>query len=302
MADLMRDEELRATVFAHVSRLRSRHGGRIPSAELNAGIDFHGTRVPIWNYQKGIFKPAALGREGAALSIQTSVESPYEDSHDPDAGHFVYKYRGVDPDQADNLALRRAMEWQRPLLYLVAIDPGVYDAIFPTYVMGDDRARLQFTLVVDPSLALPGEASSPIVTARREYATRAVMQRLHQQQFRRVVLKAYGERCAICRLGHVTLLDAAHILVDSHPLGEPIVPNGLGLCKIHHSAFDANILGVDPDAHVHIRSDILNEIDGPMLKHGLQEAHGSRLVLPRSAADRPKREFLEERFAEFKAA
>lgn len=302
MADLTLDDELRSAVFAHVGRLRNRFGGRIPSTELNVGIDFHGARVPIWNYLKGIFKPAALGRDGAALSIQTSVESPYEDSHDPDAGHFVYKYRGVNPDQADNLALRRAMEWQRPLLYLVAIDPGVYDAILPVYVVGDDRERLQVTLVAEPSLALTGDASSPIVTARREYATRAVMQRLHQQQFRRVVLKAYGERCAICRLGHATLLDAAHILADGHPLGEPIVPNGLGLCKIHHSAFDANILGVDPDARVHIRSEILAEVDGPMLKHGLQEVHGSRLVLPRRVADRPKRDFLEERFEEFRAA
>jgi putative restriction endonuclease len=302
MGELILDDELRAVVFAHVDRLRSKHAGRIPSIELNAGIEFRGVRVPIWNYQKGIFKPAALGREGAALTIQTSVESPYEDSHDPDSGHIIYKYRGGDPDQADNLALRRAMDRQRPLLYLVAIDPGVYDAILPTYVIGDDQARLQFTLVVDQASALSGDMSAPITIARREYATRAVMQRLHQQHFRRVVLRAYGERCAICRLGHVTLLDAAHILVDSHPLGAPIVPNGLGLCKIHHSAFDANILGIDPDARVHIRASILEEIDGPMLKHGLQETHGSRLVLPRNAGDRPKREFLEERFAEFRAA
>jgi hypothetical protein len=36
----------------------------------------------------------------------------------------------------------------------------------------------------------------------------------------------------------VELLDAAHILPDGHPKGEPVVPNGLALCKLHHAAFD----------------------------------------------------------------
>ena len=141
-----------------------------------------------------------------------------------------------------------------------------------------------------------------MAAARREYTTRAVMQRLHQQYFRRIVLKAYRNQCSICCLRHVDLLDAAHILGDRHPRGEPIVTNGLGLCKIHHSAFDANILGIDPDAVVHVREDVLDEVDGPMLLHGLQEVHESRLILPRAVDLRPNREFLAERFAAFRAA
>lgn len=258
--------------------------------------------VPIWNYQKGIFKPAVLGRDGAALSVQTSADSPYADEHDPDAGYFVYKYRGTDAMHPDNVALRRAWSDQRPLLYLVAVDPGVYDAVFPVYVAGDDPSRLQFHLSADLHGAV-GAATDPLlITARREYATRAVMQRLHQQEFRRVVLRAYRDQCAICRLKHLELLDAAHILADRHPKGEPVVTNGLGLCKIHHSAYDANILGIDPDARVHIRADILAEIDGPMLKHGLQELNASTLILPRNLVERPNRDFLAERFERFRAA
>ena len=300
MPDFSFDDELRAIVFAHVLRLRDRYGGRISYAELSAGVTVHGSRVPIWNYQKGIFKPAALGRGGAALSVQTSAESPYADSHDPEAGHFVYKYRGTDPEHPDNVALRKAMQHQRPLLYLVAVDPGVYDAILPVYVAGDDPGRLQFTLVADHAYAPAADAV--MTAARREYVTRAVMQRLHQQQFRRLVLRAYREQCAICRLRHVELLDAAHILPDRDPRGDPVVTNGLGLCKIHHSAYDVNILGIDPDARVHVRHDILDEIDGPMLRHGLQEVHGARLILPRHTEHRPNQEFLAERFARFLAA
>lgn len=296
------DHELRAAVFARMQQLRLRYGDRIPRLELMAGVQLHGERVPLWNPQQGIYKPALLGRDGAALSVQTSAESPYADSHDPDAGHFVYKYRGNDPEHSDNRALRRAFVEQRPIFYLVAVDPGVYDAVFPVFVSGDDPARLQFTLVADqPTLGVE-KGDSSLVALRRAYQTRSVMQRLHQEQFRRIVLKAYREQCAVCRLRHLDLLDAAHILGDKHPKGEPVVSNGLGLCKIHHSAFDAQIIGIDPDARVHVRSDILEERDGPMLKHGLQEIEGSKLILPARIELRPNPEFLAERFEIFRAA
>jgi hypothetical protein len=55
------------------------------------------------------------------------------------------------------------------------------------------------------------------------------------------------------------------------------------LCRIHHAAFDANILGVEADKRVHIRDDVLAEHDGPMLKHGLQEMDGRLLVVPRDS-------------------
>ena len=53
------------------------------------------------------------------------------------------------------------------------------------------------------------------------------VRRLHQATFRERVLHAYRTSCAICRLRHRELLDAAHILPDGHPRGEPVVPNGL---------------------------------------------------------------------------
>ena len=30
-------------------------------------------------------------------------------------------------------------------------------------------------------------------------------------------------------------------------LGQPVVSNGLPLTKIHHAAFDAHLIGIDPD-------------------------------------------------------
>ena len=75
------------------------------------------------------------------------------------------------------------------------------------------------------------------------------------------------------------------------------------MCKIHHAAYDSNILGIRPDLVVQIRSDLLEEIDGPMLQHGLKERHNQPLmVLPRQRAERPGAEFLTPRFETFRSA
>jgi len=50
---------------------------------------------------------------------------------------------------------------------------------------------------------------------------------------------------------------------------------------------------------IQIRRDILDEVDGPMLVHGLQQMHGSRLYVPRQEELRPRPEFLEERYELF---
>jgi putative restriction endonuclease len=115
------------------------------------------------------------------------------------------------------------------------------------------------------------------------------------------VIAAYGERCALSRLRHRELLDASHIVPDSEPEGEPRVPNGLSLCKLHHAAFDGYFLTVDPDYRVRVRRDLLEEEDGPMLRHGVQELQGASIHLPHRATLRPDREALARRLETFKA-
>ena len=125
-ADLDYDLRLRLAVFEHVDCLRRAGGGVVASRELNEGIRFEGRRVPIWNQQKGIFRPAALRESGVALTVQTSFRSPYDDRADAGDDRFVYRYRGEDPEHPDNVAMRLAMQTRPPILYLVAVQPGVY--------------------------------------------------------------------------------------------------------------------------------------------------------------------------------
>jgi putative restriction endonuclease len=82
---------------------------------------------------------------------------------------------------------------------------------------------------------------------------------------------------------------------------EPRVSNGLSPCKLHHAAFDNRFVTVDPDYRIVVRRDVLEEEDGPMLRHGLQELHGVAIELPRRGEWLPSREGLEERLGRLRA-
>jgi putative restriction endonuclease len=175
----------------------------------------------------------------------------------------------------------------------------VFVPTFPVYVSRtvDDDSFVEVAL--DESLRYLSDETN---VDSRSYIERLMRERVHQPLFRAQVIRAYGTRCAMCRLHHGALLDAAHILPDTHPRGFPIVPNGLSLCKIHHAAYDANIVGVRPDLVVDIQPKVLAEVDGPMLLHGLQEMKGVRLTVPRARQLQPDPDRLEERYAEFQEA
>jgi putative restriction endonuclease len=154
----------------------------------------------------------------------------------------------------------------------------------------------------EESWTVAADGASLAAEGRRRYVTQLTLRRVHQESFRWRVLRAYRERCAVCRLRHTELLDAAHILPDGHPNGEPIIPNGLALCKLHHGAFDSHFLGIRPDLVIDVRADILKEPDGPVLRHGLQGFHGQAIHVPRIAELKPSRDFLAERYDLFKKA
>ncbi len=304
MFDRLRDARVRTAAFEWLSMQVKEHGDVLPRSLLAEGFILDGDRVPLVGPQ-GIFKPRILRH--APLSATTAPKSPYDDSFGPD-GLLRYRYRGTDPDHQDNRGLRFAMQHRLPLIYFHGVVPGRYVAAWPVFVVGDDPAGLVFTIAVDDAahVGLSDVATEPsaavhedAAAGRRQYITAAVRQRLHQRAFRERVLDAYRHQCAFCRLRHEELLDAAHIVPDTEPAGEPVVPNGLALCKLHHSAFDRYFLGVRPDYVLQVRPDVLRERDGPTLVHAIQALHGARISVPRSSTLRPGPEFLEIRYERF---
>ena len=270
---------------------------------LVQGFKFNGQRVPLMGPQ-GIFKPKVIPE--IPLSITTvpivdGADRPYDDAFGED-GLLRYRYRGRDPGHHENVGLRSAMVKQVPLVYFHGIVPGLYVAEWPVYIVGDNSATLTFTVSVEERRfagleSLPPEVED--IEIRRRYATRVFRQRLHQREFRERVVRAYQSHCAVCRLRRPELLEGAHIIADSDPFGIPSVRNGLSLCKLHHAAFDSHLIGIRPDYIVNVREDVLAEKDGPMLIHGLQGFHQSKLWVPPNQKCRPDPQLLEQRFTTF---
>jgi hypothetical protein len=201
---------------------------------------------------------------------------------------------------ADGLLV--ATQERLPLIWFQSVGGGRYLPIYPLYVAARDQGS--FLLTPDETFGrLPEEPASTLESAMKRYVLAETKRRLHQPVFRAHVLRAYERRCAVCALRHVELLDAAHIIPDADELGVPAVHNGMAMCKLHHSAYDSNLLGITPDLTVEIPRRILEEVDGPTLRYGLQARHGERLmVLPNIRAEWPDPDLLMRRYQQFRAA
>ena len=264
-------------------------------------FEFDGRPFKLMDPQRGIRKPRMLT---AALSIRTTYTAegrarPYEDAMGAD-GLLRYKWRGDDPTHPENVALRQAWRQGVPLIWFFGVGPALYQPVFPVYLVREEPDRQQFVVAhaVTRELAADG---TPVTEHLRRYILRETYQRVHQPVFRASVMRAYGTRCAVCALRHRELLDAAHIVPDREQAGVAAVRNGLALCKIHHAAYDCRVLGIRPDLVVEIRADLLHEIDGPMLEHGLKGRHGQRLMaLPTSRSELPDPDLLDHRYAAFR--
>jgi putative restriction endonuclease len=283
--------------------------GVLTAEELADGFPYGGERIPLVNPRRGIFKPRQMQR---LLSIKTVIPKPgnrvwYDDQNQAhrqvhEAGELVdYSFMQGGADKAENRWLYEAMVDQVPVIYFLGVAPGRFTAIYPTFIAewsaSDQKVRLAFG---EPQFA-SSKVSAPSAP-ERHYALSLVRRRLHQAMFREAVLAAYGGRCAISGLPEPRLLDAAHIMPDvDEALGQPLVINGLPMSKVHHAAYDANLIGIDPDFRVHVSDQLLAINDGPMLE-GLKQSGGRLLLPPKRKVDLPDRVRLATRFELFKAA
>ncbi len=299
------DALIRLAAFDHVRKLAETHV-HLTSEELKPGFSYLGERIPLINPQRGIFKPQRMRH---LLSIRTVFPKPggkvwYDDQRDVHRQIFEaedtvdYAFMGTDPDAADNRWLREAFEAQVPIIYFLGVAPGRAQAMLPAFIAGWDakalKARVAFSVQGRDALAPPASA------IERRYALRTVQQRLHQASFREAVITAYDGRCALSGLPEPLLLDAAHIVADGDErFGQAMVTNGIPLSKIHHAAFDAHLIGIDPDFRLHVSEKLMVQKDGPMLE-ALKALNGGTLHGPKRLQDRPDRDRLAMRFERFR--
>ncbi|MEO8388941.1 MAG: HNH endonuclease [Polaromonas sp.] len=302
------DWAMRTAAFAEVRRLQAIRD-QLTSADLAKGFQYDGQRIPLVNPQRGIFKPRQME---TLLSIKTVFPRPggkiwYDDQRSVhkqiyDGEETVdYSFMGTDPDVADNRWLKEAMDRRVPILYFLGVSPGRYQAFVSAFIESwhPNEAKVKVSFGDIDSSGIPKVSED---SRTRRYALRQVKQRLHQASFRDAVISAYGNRCALSGMPEPMLLDAAHIISDGNEeLGHAIVPNGIPLTKIHHAAFDAHLIGIDPDFRVHVSTRLLDQSDGPILQ-AMQELHGQPIQRPIRLEDAPDRDRLAHRFEMFRAA
>ena len=288
-------------------RILSTVDNHLSAEQIKKGFIFEGRRIPLVNPQRGIFKPKDMK---FLLSIRTVFPKPggkvwYEDQIDIHRKIFEnlesvdYAFMGTNPNAAENRWLREASENQTPVIYFLGIAPGQYQVISPAFIVSWDKS----TLKAEVLFGRPDrkEIIFPETSEERLYSFQIVKQRVHQGRFRESILTAYRERCALSGIPERRLLDAAHIIPDADTeFGQPVIPNGLLLSKIHHAAFDGHLIGIDPDYRIHVSKRLLDQDDGPTFE-ALKQLEGKKLRLPKRKQDYPDRERLEIRYNEFKA-
>lgn len=287
------DIRIREAALAWCEQLRLRWGDHVPAKELKQ-FPFEGKSVFLAG-QQGIFKPKQMN--DGPLSIRTVLDGPYHDEVIDGGDSIRYDFSNI--AWMDD-GLKRVAEAMSPVIYLVQVTKRPspeYMIISPAFITGWDDASRVFQVAYQPTAEAKGSAVAEATPVEKRYGLQIMKSRLHQAHFRKTVLTAYRNRCAVCELRVRPLLDGAHIIPDSDPGGDAIVQNGLSLCANHHRAYDRRILMVRGDYTIEIdqREVKENDIAG---QQTLLDHQGQPLrCLPKEKTSWPDPERL-ERFAQ----
>ena len=307
------DAAIRAAAFGELEGLVLAHGSRLPWKVIDEGFRFRGEKVHFAGRATGIFKPRQMS---AALSIRTVAPRAgrriwYRDQvGEPDyrTGLLAYDLARGGKDDFTHRALDEAARLGAPLVYFVGVSEAVYEPLWPVWVEDLDfslgRVLLAAADAFDPTMSSTQAANASVADnnelRERSYSLVASKRRNHQAWFSSRTKSAYGHRCAFSGLTLSRLLVGAHILPDAED-GPATVTNGICMSTLHHTAFDAHLIGVDTDCRVHVARSVRDGRDGPLLE-SLKGLDGARLRLPLRPEDRPDREFLDWRFERFREA
>lgn len=133
-----------------------------------------------------------------------------------------------------------------------------------------------------------------IVNAERRQVVATIVKRYRAADFRQRVMGAYNNCCAMCGV-QLELIDAAHILpvVDHRSTDE--TRNGVALCKLHHAAFDRNLVSFDERYTIEVSNTEVARLGLARRDAGLAgftRALRPALILPSDRRDYPSSDFV----------
>lgn len=170
------------------------------------------------------------------------------------------------------------------------ITPQDFDRILQRG-LAEDRPLLPRIGRPATALQFDDEEATFSYEQERERVERLTSRVIRDRVFRRVVLRAYDERCAVTGLklingGGRAEVAAAHIRPVEHN-GPDIINNGIALSGTAHWMFDRGLIGITDDLELVI-SRYVNDRDGA---EGMINRTG-RLIGPTLGRDRPHPAFL----------
>lgn len=130
--------------------------------------------------------------------------------------------------------------------------------------------------------------------SERKRIVATIVRRYRAADFRNRVLGAYGHRCAMCGV-QLELLDAAHILPVADDNSTDETTNGVALCKLHHAAFDRNLVSFDESFGITVSDAECGRLAKMQRLGGLDaftDGLKTALILPNDRRDYPAAHFI----------
>ena len=148
--------------------------------------------------------------------------------------------------------------------------------------------------LLDDLDGLTEETINSVDNVERKTVLAQIARKYRLQDFRRRVLGAYQHRCAACGV-ELELIDAAHILPVAASGSTDETTNGIALCKLHHAAFDRNLVGLDEKYRIEINEKEVTRLIKINRAGGLAEFRRylkSAILLPADKRDYPNPKYI----------
>ncbi len=250
------------------------------------------------NKAKGIHKPKFFEH---ALSVRQSLNGPYEDALHWSQGRWQLDYaqEGSDSGYFTNQALRQCLKDEVPLGVLVQTSPkpkprytvlglgqvvDEKDGVFRICQYGSGPQQIESAL--DVSVPASTFDATNLDDARSK-TMRAISTRRGQPAFRKMLLAAYDESCAVSGCTVKAILEAAHIL-PYRGVHTNHVTNGVLLRADLHTLFDLGLLSIDPESYAVQLSPHLSDTE-------YAQYDGMPLRLPLESTSWPDKQALKSR-------
>ncbi len=163
-----------------------------------------------------------------------------------------------------------------------------------TYFDMDSGVGKRLWVQIEASLgsSLPPLAVSPLEPFGGRGKPALYLPRQGQGTFRRLVLSAYENRCAITGERTLPVVEAAHISEFSrHQRHE--ISNGVALRSDIHKLFDCGYVSIRPDHRFVVSDALAQDFNNGKVYY---ELHERAIRLPGEPSLRPKVEYLEEHY------